>query len=146
MVAAAIQETAGKDAHLVARETTLMPNIPGFGALMALIFASKMNIMRGADKYHYISILTGLGYDENKGMALFQEHDCVIPLDVVLSKTDVVKVRPFEFNSYDVVSSSSIQPNLIFFSFYSFLGQSITLLSLLVALHGSAPTNFRKCQ
>lgn len=70
-----------------------MPSIPGFGALMALIFAPKMDIMRDVDNSRYISILTGLGYDVDKGMPLFQEHDCILPLDVVLNMDDIAKVK-----------------------------------------------------
>lgn len=93
MVAAAIHETNGIDSHLVARETTLMPNIPGFGALMALIFAPRVELMRDADKSRYISILSGLGYNPGKKVPLFNEHDCVIPLDVAFTMDDMTKVR-----------------------------------------------------
>lgn len=73
----------------MARETTLMPNIRGFGALMALIFCPYMEPLR--DKIHsrYISILTGLGMDPKTRKSLFEEHDSIFYLDVDITQEDL---------------------------------------------------------
>lgn len=95
-----MQEGDGSQSNLIIRNTTLMPNIPGFGAFMAMIFAPKMDIMRDNDKSRYISILTGLGYDEVKRAPAFDEHDCIIPLDVILSMDDISWVRHFKLIAF----------------------------------------------
>lgn len=73
-------------------ETTQLPNIRGFGALMAIIFCPALDLKR--DKYNsrYISARTGLGYNDEKGCPYFAEHDTVIPLDFELDENDLVQV------------------------------------------------------
>lgn len=93
LVAAAIHDGGNINTNLTVRATTLMPNQPGFGALMAMIFAPRMEIMPDDDKSRYISILTGLGYDCAKKVPIFEEQDCIIPLDVVFTMEDITKVR-----------------------------------------------------
>ena len=52
---------------LVIRQTTMMPNIPGLPALIGLLFAPNAKIIFDEDRTRVVSILFGLGYDENTG-------------------------------------------------------------------------------
>lgn len=74
--------------RLVIRETTLLPNRPGFGPLMALIFCPTMEVKRDKDKNRFISIITGLGYNSKTNRPIFEEHDCVFNLDVEIDESD----------------------------------------------------------
>lgn len=74
-------------------ETTLLPNIRGFGALMAMTFCPEMDLKRDQWKSRYISMRTGLGYNDEKNCPYFAEHDAVFPLDFVLDADDIGMVR-----------------------------------------------------
>lgn len=103
MVAATI---IGTGSNLLARQTTLLPNIRGFGPLMALIFCPQMEVTRDKTKNRYVSILTGLGWDDNKQHPVFEEHDMVFDLDVEITREDFDLVI-FCSNSYSVIQQSS---------------------------------------
>lgn len=93
MVAAAISQSDLKASTLILRETTLMPDIRGFGPLMALLFSPTMELKRDKGKYRYTSILTGLGYDPEKKRPIYDEHDMIMHLDVVITTEDIEKVH-----------------------------------------------------
>lgn len=71
------------------RETTLMPHIRGFGPLMAMLFCPTMQINRDKNKSRYVSVLTGLGYDDLKRKPIYEEHDAILYMDAVISLTDI---------------------------------------------------------
>lgn len=74
------------------RETTMLPNVPGLAALVALIFAPVAQIRRNKEKTRYASILTGLGADE-KDQSNFVDRDCVIDIDFELTEDDVSSIN-----------------------------------------------------
>lgn len=65
-----------------------MPNIRGFGPLMALIFCPTMQVKCNKEKTHYTAIRTGLGYNNEKNRPVFEEHDIVFDLDVEITRHD----------------------------------------------------------
>lgn len=79
---------------ITVRQTTLMPNIRGFGPLMAAIFAPKMKLLRNEDKTCYIRMITGLGCDE-RNVCLSPNTTVTFDLDVELKNTDIVTVIAF---------------------------------------------------
>ncbi|KAM7362904.1 tudor domain containing 9 protein spindle E [Cochliomyia hominivorax] len=82
---------------IVARATTLMPNIHGFGSLMTMIFCPTMQIKRNKDRTKYVSILAGLGYDEQTYKPLYGEHDVVLNLDVEIEKEDFEMINQLRY-------------------------------------------------
>lgn len=78
---------------LTARGTTQMPNIHGFGALMAMLFCPAMQIKCNRYGTKYVSILAGLGFNPETLEPYFEEHDMVINLDVKILEDDVRLVR-----------------------------------------------------
>lgn len=92
MVAAHISTTGVVREECVVHETTLLPNIRGFGPLMAIIFCPAMDLKRDQSKSRYISVRTGLGCKEDK-TPYFQEHDALFPLDFELTEDDLMLVR-----------------------------------------------------
>lgn len=88
MVAATVT-AAERSGALCARETTLMPNIAGFGALMALVFAPMAELKPDALRTRYVSVLCGLGWNRAAGRPMFAEHDVRFELDVELNATDL---------------------------------------------------------
>lgn len=93
LVAATVSEAVNRQ-MLTARNTTLMPNIHGLGALLTLIFCPTMQIRRDINKTKYVSVLAGLGHNE-KMEPLFEEHDIVLNLDVELGRDDLEVVSIF---------------------------------------------------
>lgn len=92
MVAAHISQKGSSDREGTAHETTLLPNIRGFGPLMAMIFCPAMDLKRDEYNSRYISVRTGLGYNEDKKCPYFPEHDMIFPLDFELTEDDIALV------------------------------------------------------
>lgn len=90
LVGAHISQKGGEDKAYAVHETTLLPNIRGFGILMAMIFSPRTHLMRDKDKTRYISVLTGLGAIDQK--PIFPQHDNVFYLDFALDEDDLTMV------------------------------------------------------
>lgn len=101
---------------LTLRETTLMPNIKGFGPLIGFLFAPTIQLKRDQTKSRFKSFIAGLGYDEDKNHATFEEHDCSFALDAEFTQIDFDQVMKTPFRSV------SINFNF-FFAFYSQINQ-----------------------
>lgn len=78
------------------RYTTQMPNIRGFGPLMALIFCPTMQVKCNQERTHYTAIRTGLGYDHIQQRSKFHEHDMIFNLSVEITQHDIELVRLFK--------------------------------------------------
>ncbi|XP_058836204.1 probable ATP-dependent RNA helicase spindle-E [Topomyia yanbarensis] len=83
--------------RLVLRQTSMMPNIPGFGALMALIFCPTCQLKKDADETRVVTILCGLGMDSTTGESLYPEHDMALSLDVVLTDDDISQINALRY-------------------------------------------------
>ncbi|XP_054743401.1 probable ATP-dependent RNA helicase spindle-E [Anastrepha obliqua] len=96
IVAASITEAQSAET-LTARSTTLMPNIHGFGALMTLLFCPTMQIKRNSNKTKYVTVLAGLGYNEETYKPLYEEHDIVLNLDSEILKDDIELINQLRY-------------------------------------------------
>nr|XP_016995353.2 probable ATP-dependent RNA helicase spindle-E [Drosophila takahashii] len=83
---------------LTARGTTLMPNIHGFGALMAMLFCPTMQIKCNKAGTKYVSILAGMGCDPVTNEPYYEEHDMVINLDVNILEDDLSLINQMRYN------------------------------------------------
>lgn len=92
MVAAHMSKQGASEKDLTIHQTTLLPSIRGFGPLMAMIFCPNMDLKRDIWKSRYISVRTGLGYDDEKGCPYFAEHDTVFALDFQFTEDDLTTV------------------------------------------------------
>ena len=88
LVAASVSETANKST-VCARQTTLMPNVPGFAALMAMIFCPYMELLQDSTKSQYVSVLCGLGYDKVTKQPYYADHDISLNLDAEITTADL---------------------------------------------------------
>lgn len=82
---------------LIARSVSLMPNIHGFGALMAMIFAPQMQLKRNKDMSRYTAVLCGLGFDSVTKHSIFEEHDILLHLDVELTTQDIELINKIRY-------------------------------------------------
>ncbi|KAH8383191.1 hypothetical protein KR009_007200 [Drosophila setifemur] len=97
MIVAHTAVESGNGQMLTARGTTLMPNIHGFGALMAMLFCPTMQLKCNKEQSKYVSILAGLGYDRETMEPYFEEHDMVINLDVNVLEDDVRLINQMRY-------------------------------------------------
>lgn len=102
VVAASCGSNASQNS-LILRNTTIMPNIHGFGSLMAMLFAPRVEIHPNETDSRYNSILCGIGYDPRDKKPYFEEHDLIMNLDCVLDYDDLILVSTtfllFQVNS-----------------------------------------------
>ncbi|XP_044735251.1 probable ATP-dependent RNA helicase spindle-E [Chrysoperla carnea] len=83
--------------NLTLRYTTLMPNLHGFSALMALLFCYKMELRTTDDGTKYAAALCGLGYDKDTNRSLFRDHDILINIDVDLTTNDINLINSLRY-------------------------------------------------
>lgn len=99
VAASIIEKNTGK---LSLGHTTLMPNIRGFGVLIAMIFSPCVEMQCNKSRTRYTSILTGLGYDSKQNRPVYEEHDVHFDLDLNIDAMD------FESVSYNSARESHI--------------------------------------
>ncbi|CAD0203892.1 unnamed protein product [Chrysodeixis includens] len=73
---------------LTLRHTTLMPNIPGLPAIIALLFCPVAELRRNSTRSRYVSALCGLGSSE-AGAPYLPEHDLLVNIDADLDVHDI---------------------------------------------------------
>lgn len=100
VIAANVTENQ-KKTELTARETSVMPNIPGFGALMALIFSPYCEFFRDKCKSRYVAILCGLGEHPINKQAVYGEHDVIFNLDTEIDVDDIQRVECLTVKLFD---------------------------------------------
>lgn len=83
--------------RLLLRHTTLMPNIPGFPILMALIFCPTMEPKVCNNGMQAASILCGLGCNEITERPCYPANDMVMSLDTELTVEDVEMVNKLRY-------------------------------------------------
>lgn len=93
LIAATVCYTDSSKRNMNLRYTTQMPNIRGFGPLMALIFCPTMQVKCNEEKTHYTALRTGLGYNTAKQRPEFEEHDMTFNLSVEITQHDIELVR-----------------------------------------------------
>ncbi|XP_065082926.1 probable ATP-dependent RNA helicase spindle-E [Ochlerotatus camptorhynchus] len=95
--------------RLVVRQASLMPNIPGFGVLMALIFCPTCQVKKDEEGTRVVSLLTGLGFDKTTGESLYPEHDLAMTLDIVLSDDDIVEINALRYTMDTILHTDQDQ-------------------------------------
>jgi len=78
---------------VVARDTTLMPNIHGLLPIVALLFAPFAELRTDPEKRKYTGALVGLGYDPHTGQALLPDHDSEIVFEVEITQHDIILIN-----------------------------------------------------
>ncbi|KAL0869154.1 hypothetical protein ABMA27_007445 [Loxostege sticticalis] len=76
------------NSRLTLRHTTLMPNIPGLPAIIALLFCPVAELRRDPAGSRYVSTLCGLGSNDDAA-PYFPEHDLLVNIDADLSVDDI---------------------------------------------------------
>uniref|UniRef100_A0A182RT96 Probable ATP-dependent RNA helicase spindle-E n=1 Tax=Anopheles funestus TaxID=62324 RepID=A0A182RT96_ANOFN len=95
LVAGCVNEVAGNT--LIARLTTMMPNIPGLPVLMALIFAPTCLLKKDADETRIVGLLAGLGVDPRTGASIYPEHDMSLAVDIGIDEEDIGDINALRY-------------------------------------------------
>ncbi|XP_063539253.1 probable ATP-dependent RNA helicase spindle-E [Cydia strobilella] len=94
-----IAADVGQSEHskkLTLRHTTLMPNVPGLPAIIALLFCPTAELRRGRCGARYCAALCGLGCAPG-GAPLFPEHDLLVNVDADLDTEDVTYINHIRY-------------------------------------------------
>lgn len=77
---------------MIARETTILPQIPGLPALVTLVFAPYVEFRTDPKGERYIGALCGLGYDENS-LPILPDHDIALIFETVFDNEDIAMIN-----------------------------------------------------
>ncbi|XP_071453953.1 probable ATP-dependent RNA helicase spindle-E [Hetaerina americana] len=83
--------------RLTLRHTTLMPNIHGLPALMALIFSPFAELRTNPEMTKLTGVLCGLGFDPVTNAAIFPDHDMEITFDAEILLEDIVNINNLRY-------------------------------------------------
>lgn len=97
MVVAASVNQAPVSNRLILRQTSIMPNIPGFPFLMALIFCPEMKPDVNDNGTQVTSILCGMGCQNRTKQPYFPAHDLVLTLDVEINEDVINTVNEIRY-------------------------------------------------
>lgn len=85
-----IQDRSGS---VVARDTTIMPSVPGLLSLMAMLFAPKIELRIDVRQTKYTGVLCGLGSAPHEpDLPIYPDHDVEIIFDTVIDDDDIDSV------------------------------------------------------
>ena len=86
--------------RVVARSTTLLPNIPGLASILTLLFAPRAEFRANADRTRLTGAICGLGYDRERNcQSFYPEHDMEIAFDTDID-LNVSFYRKFELEIF----------------------------------------------
>ncbi|XP_063226308.1 probable ATP-dependent RNA helicase spindle-E [Bacillus rossius redtenbacheri] len=97
LLVAAVVEEKSSGSSLILRHTTMMPNIHGFGALMAILFAPTIELRVNEARTKFTGALCGLGCDNITKHPLFLEHDMDVTFDVEIDIEDLQNVNRLRY-------------------------------------------------
>lgn len=80
-----------------------MPNIPGLGLIITLLFAPQIEIRRNKDRTRYVNVIAGLGLDPETDAPYFAEHDTVFNIDVNLDLEDFEWINHLRYTMSQLV-------------------------------------------
>ncbi|XP_044744588.1 probable ATP-dependent RNA helicase spindle-E [Coccinella septempunctata] len=96
------QSASGNNLNL--RQTTLMPNIPGFPFLMAMLFCPQMEPKLNPSTGGVSSLLCGLGLHENSTKPCFAAHDMLLILDTEINEEIVNLINEIRFTMNTLIN------------------------------------------
>ncbi|XP_050079301.1 probable ATP-dependent RNA helicase spindle-E [Anopheles maculipalpis] len=123
LVAGCVNETSGNT--LIARQTTMMPNIPGLPILMALIFAPTCQLRKDPEQTRIVGLLAGLGIDPYTGNSIYPEHDMSLAVDICIDEEDIGDINALRYTMDSILHSGHNKQTQLFgeYSIESLMGK-----------------------
>lgn len=82
-----------KSGSVVARDTTIMPSVPGLLSIMAMLFSPKMELRIDIRQTKYTGVLCGLGSaPDEPDLPIYPDHDVEIVFDTCFDDEDIDSV------------------------------------------------------
>ncbi|XP_035669550.1 ATP-dependent RNA helicase TDRD9-like [Branchiostoma floridae] len=78
---------------ITARDTTLMPNMPGLAAIVCLLFTPVAELRTNRAHTHLTGAICGLGCDPETGIGILPDHDLEITFDTSFTRDDLIAVN-----------------------------------------------------
>nr|XP_057945957.1 ATP-dependent RNA helicase TDRD9 isoform X2 [Doryrhamphus excisus] len=79
--------------HILLRDTSLMPDIPGLPAIVTMLFTPIMELRTNEEKTSYTGALCGLGWDSQTQEGILPEHDIEMAFDVKFDVEDITEIN-----------------------------------------------------
>ncbi|XP_029981814.1 ATP-dependent RNA helicase TDRD9 [Sphaeramia orbicularis] len=93
MLVAGNVSVSSKGTHLLLRDTTLMPDIPGLPALTTMLFTPVMELRTNEERTCYTGALCGLGWNSQTQEGILPEHDIELAFDVKFDVEDITEMN-----------------------------------------------------
>ena len=71
--------------RVMARSTTLLPNIAGLPAILTLLLTPRAEFRANADRTRLTGAICGLGYDRDRNQSFYPAHDMELAFDSEIS-------------------------------------------------------------
>ncbi|XP_021956127.1 ATP-dependent RNA helicase TDRD9 [Folsomia candida] len=92
MIAASVG-IAHRSGNILARETTIMPPVPGLLSLLTMLFAPKIEFRLDPDQTRYTGCVSGLGTDPLETNSVYPDHDMEVIFDVNIDNEDLDRIN-----------------------------------------------------
>lgn len=90
-----------------ARETCLLPNIPGLLSMLVLVFAPQIELRSNKGRTHYTGVLCGLGPGHRtQGDGILDSNDMEIQLETTLENNDIALINATRRTINEVIGFS----------------------------------------
>ncbi|XP_077865739.1 ATP-dependent RNA helicase TDRD9-like [Saccoglossus kowalevskii] len=93
MMVSALVSVNSSGTALMARDTSLMPNIHGLAAIVSMLFAPAIELRTDPQKRRYTGVLCGLGWDPDSNGAALPDHDMEITFDANITTDDISMIN-----------------------------------------------------
>ncbi|XP_041810147.1 ATP-dependent RNA helicase TDRD9 [Chelmon rostratus] len=79
--------------HILLRDTTLMPDIPGLPSIVTMLFTPIMELRTNEERNSYTGALCGLGWNRQSQEGILPEHDIELIFDVKFDVEDITEIN-----------------------------------------------------
>ncbi|XP_076014599.1 ATP-dependent RNA helicase TDRD9 [Genypterus blacodes] len=93
MLVAGSVSVASSGSHIVLRNTTLMPDIPGLPALLTMLFTPVMELRTNEERTCYTGALCGMGWNSLTQEGILPNHDIELAFDVRVDVEDIFEIN-----------------------------------------------------
>ncbi|KAF2359115.1 Tudor domain [Trinorchestia longiramus] len=87
----------GDQQRLIARNTTLMPAVPGLLSICCLTFCHLANMRVSEDGCEYTGAIIGLGADPETGFPVYPDEDIELAFDIPFTNLDLEKINKVRY-------------------------------------------------
>ncbi|XP_040916868.1 ATP-dependent RNA helicase TDRD9 [Toxotes jaculatrix] len=92
MLVARTVSVSSTGTHILLKDTSLMPDIPGLPALITMLFTPVMELRTNEERTCYTGALCGLGWS-SETQGILPEHDIELAFDVKFDVEDITEIN-----------------------------------------------------